>query len=256
MLTDENVLKRVSKYLETLEELNAARCVIMYYGEKLRLQALISPTPPALSPTLKLVATAIANDKLNANPVLLDDIDTMTIVYKDKLNATYALRSMLETVITLSSNGKTLKDFLEVTKLIPDALSELVSSICNIDNDLDGITLEVESDTIVTTHVKVDGLERDGDASLNITICFNDTATIDEVLREILKSLTFVFRDEDALTESINDYISGTAVSSLAYHDIQNFCNNLASTTPEHTKVVTLTGNYKNASGGPVAIEI
>ena len=147
MLTDENVLKRVSKYLETLSELNAARCVIMYYGEKLRLQALISPTPPALRPTLKLVATAIANDKLNANPVLLDDIDTMTIVYKDKLDATYALRSMLETVITLSSNGKALKDFLEVTKPIPNVLNELVFSICNIDNDLDGITLEVESDT-------------------------------------------------------------------------------------------------------------
>ena len=256
MLTDENVLKRVSKYLETLEELNAARCVIMYYGEKLGIQSFILPTPPVLNPTLKLVATAIANDRLNANPVLLDDIDTMTIVYKDKLNATYALRSMLETVIDLSSNGKTLKDFLEVTKPIPNVLNELVFSICNIDNDLDGITLEVESDTKVTIHISINGLERDGDASLNISISFNDAATIDEVLREILKSLTFVFRNEDALTESINDYISGTAVSSLAYHDIQNFCNNLASTTPEHTKVVTLTGNYKNAAGELVAIEI
>ena len=256
MLTDENVLKRVSKYLETLSELNAARCVIMYYGEKLRIQSLISSTQPALRPTLKLVATAIENDKLNASPILLDDIDTMTIVYKDKLNATYALRSMLETVITLSINGKTLKDFLEVTKLIPDALSELVSSICNIDNDLDGITLEVESDTIVTTHIPIDGLWRDGAATLNITICFNDDTTIDEVLREILKSLTFVFRDEGALSESVNDYTSGTAVSSLAYQDIENFCNRLASTTPAYTKVVTLTGNYKNAAGELVAIEI
>lgn len=256
MLTDENVLKRVSKYLETLEELNAARCVIMYYGEKLRLQSLILPTPPVLNPTLKLVAAAIANDKLNANPVLLDDIDTMTVVYKDKLDATYALRSMLETVITLSSNGKTLKDFLEVTKLIPDALSELVSSICNIDNTLDGVTLEVISNLVVAVYISIDGLERDGAASLNMSISFNEETTIDEVLREILKSLSFVFRDNDALTESVNDYISGSAVSSLAYHDIQNFCNKLSSTTSEYRKMVNLKGNYVNGRGELVAIEI
>lgn len=256
MLTDENVLKRVSKYLETLSELNAARCVIMYYGEKLRLQSLILPTPPVLNPTLKLVAAAIANDKLNANPVLLDDIDTMTIVYKDKLKEMYQLRSMLETVITLSTNGKTLKDFLEVTKLIPDALQELVFSICNIDNTLDGVTLEVISNLVVAVYISIDGLERDGAASLNMSISFNEETTIDEVLREILKSLSFVFRDNDALTESVNDYISEGAVSSLAYHDIQNFCNKLSSTTSEYRKMVNLKGNYVNGRGELVAIEI